>query len=99
MLRSFVLPIRILRMLEIPKWTTAFDCWDHGEVICRWRRGYGPLERPGVPRIAAHSFALEVRPHEIHHENHGAQCLKENADGHDEVPDIPTAAGLIGVDT
>src|SRR2546422_7900400 len=99
MSRSFVLPVRIGRMLEIPEWATALDGWNDGEVIRRRRRRCRPLKGPGVPRVAARSLALEVCPHEIRHENHDTQRLKENADGYDEIPHVPSAAGLIGIDS
>src|ERR1700720_3086653 len=99
MSRSFELPVRIGWMLEIPKRATALDRWNDGEVICRrWRR-YRPLERPGVPWVAARSSSLEVRPQQIGDKNHDTQRLEEDANRHNEIPHIPATAGLIGVDS
>ena len=86
-------------MLEIPERATALDGWNDGEVICRRRRRCGPLEGPGVPRVAPRRSSSEVRPHEIRHENHDTQCLKENADGYDEIPHVPASAWFISVDS
>src|SRR5689334_11133880 len=36
-----VLPVRILRVLQIPQWTTAHHLRENSEVVRRWRRG-GP---------------------------------------------------------
>src|SRR6267378_6353593 len=99
MSRSFELPVRIGRMLEIPKRATALDRWYDGEVICGRRRRRRPFERPGVPWVAARGSSLEIRPQQIGDKNHDAQCLEEDANGNDEIPHIPAAAGLIGVDS
>src|SRR5207253_9132123 len=99
MSRSFVLPVRIGRMLEIPEWATALDGWNDGEVIRRRRRRCRPLKGPGVPRVAARSLALEVRPHEIRHENHDTQRSKEYGDADDDIPHVPSAARAIGSDS
>src|SRR5260370_28561061 len=99
MSRSFKLPVRIGRMLEIPKRATALDRWNGGEVICRRRRRRRPLERPGVPWVAARRSSLEVRPQQIGDKNHDTQCLKKDANRHNEIPHIPATAWLIGVNS
>src|SRR5262249_3259965 len=57
-LSSFVFPIRIGRMFDVPKRATAFDCGNLSEIIFRWRRGRGPLKSPGIPRIIAGGTAF-----------------------------------------
>src|SRR5258708_7402386 len=99
MSRSFELPVRIGRMLEIPKRSTALYGGNDGEVICRRRRRRRPLERPGVPWVAARSSSLDVRPQQIDDKNPDSERLEEHANRHNKIPHIPTTAGLIGVDS
>src|SRR6266481_2710740 len=99
MSHSFEFSVRIGRMLEIPKRATALDRWYDGEVMCGRRRRRRPLERPGVPWVAARSSSLEVRPQQIGDKNHDSQCLEEDPNRHNEIPQIPAAAGFIGVDS
>src|ERR1700694_2828195 len=98
MSRSFELPVRIDRMLEIPKRATALDRWYDGEVICGWRRRRRPFERPGIPRITSSGFALEIGPEQVSQEDQNPGSLEENSDGHNEVPRVPTATRFVGVD-
>src|ERR1700674_5270585 len=98
MSRSFELPVRVGRMLEIPKRATAPDRWYDGEVIYRRRRRCRPLERPGVPRVAASGFAPEIGPEHVSQEDQNPGSLEENSDGHNEVPRVPTAPRFVGVD-
>src|SRR6478735_4019526 len=49
--RSFVFPIRVVGVFEVPKRTTALHHGDLGKIVLRRRRRRGPLERPRVPRI------------------------------------------------
>src|ERR1700688_3135958 len=96
---SFELMVRIARMLQVPERTAALDCRDGSEVIRRRRGKSAPFDGPGVTRIAARSFSLEVGPQKIGDENYRAQSLEEHTNRHDEIPDIPAAPGLIGVDS
>src|SRR6202161_2664450 len=57
----FVLPIRIFRMLDIPKGTPALDNRNPFEVVFGRRRIRGPLERPRVPGIVAGRFPFGHR--------------------------------------
>src|SRR6202453_941403 len=95
---SFVSPVGIIRMLEIPERTTALDRGNGREVVFWWRRIRGPFKSPRIPRIAPGNLAAEVRPDKISQEDQDSSGLEENADGHDEVPSVPTAPRFIGVD-
>src|ERR1700722_6553196 len=86
-------------MLQIPKRAAALGRWYEGEVVGGWRRGSGPLQSPGIPRIAAAIFATVVRPQQVSQENYDSGGLKENPYRHNEVPSIPTAAGFVRVDS
>ena len=55
--RSFVLPVRIVGMLQIPQRPAAAHHRQRREVVGGRRRGRRPLERPGVPRIVARRLA------------------------------------------
>ena len=68
------------------------------KVVIRRRRSGGPLQRPGIPWIIARRFAFEVRPEDrLHHPEQDADDLKNHADGNDQVPDLPSAARLVGI--
>src|SRR6185369_15416277 len=50
---SFVFPVRIVRMLQVPERTAASHHGKLFKVIAGRRRRGGPFQRPGVPRIVA----------------------------------------------
>src|SRR3989442_7567247 len=86
-------------MFETPEGARALDGGNDGEFIRGRRRRCSPLRGPGAPRAAPRRSSSEVRPHEIRHENDDTQCLKENADGYDEIPHVPASAWFISVDS
>src|SRR5262249_51453349 len=57
---SFVLPVRILRMLDIPQRASASYLRQNREVVVGWRRRNCPLEGPRIPRVIARAAALKV---------------------------------------
>src|SRR5258708_28953236 len=60
-----VLPIRVFRMLDIPKRPAALDFGNDRKVISRrWRR-CRPFQRPRVPRIVSSRTSLNVRPDQV----------------------------------
>src|SRR6266852_930238 len=84
-------------MLQVPERAAALDRWYEGEVVCGGRRVSGPLESPGVPRIASSGFAPEIRPEKVPQENQNPRSLEKNSDGYDEVPGVPPAPRFVGV--
>src|SRR5215470_14400446 len=62
MIPSFVFPVGVVRMFQVPKRAAALYLRDGGEVVFRRRRRGGPLERPGIPRIASCALTPKVRP-------------------------------------
>src|SRR5271168_4472394 len=60
-----VLPVRILRMLQIPKRATAANCGNRLEIIFGRRRGRCPFESPCVPRIVTRDRAYLERADDI----------------------------------
>src|SRR5579864_6223127 len=94
----FIIPIRISRMLKVPERAAALDYRDRCEVIGRRRRIRGPLECPGIPRIASGCCAPEIGPDQISQENQNPGSLEENSDGYDEVPCVPTPSRFVGID-
>src|SRR5258708_10619351 len=94
-----VLPIGIFRMLEIPQRPSALHLRNGCEVVCWRRRSRGPLERPCIPGIASGKLTPKVRPKQVANEHHHARRLKEHANCHDEIPDVPAASRLVGVDS
>ena len=69
-----------------------------GVVVHGRRRTCGPLQRPRVPRIVPGGLTSQVRPHQIGGENQDPSSLKGDADGDDQIPDVPAAARLIRID-
>src|SRR6185369_7086404 len=63
--RFLVLPVGILRMLQIPKRTTTADNRNILKVVNRRRRSRGPFERPCIPRIVAGQLALLHRANDV----------------------------------
>ena len=86
-------------MFEIPERPAASDRWNLREVIGGGGEAGGPLERPGVPGIAPGALAFEVGPQQVAREDQDAGGLKDHADGRQEIPDVPTAAGFVGIDS
>src|SRR6266446_137892 len=95
---SFVEPVGIFRMLEVPQRPAALHDRNGGEVVLGGRRGHGPLERPRVPGVTARARPPEIRPREVDEEHEDARGLEGDADGDDQVPDVPAASWLVGVD-
>src|SRR5216684_1398307 len=96
--RLLVPPIWILWMLEIPQGTAATHDRNDSVVVHRRRRACGPLECPRIPRIIPRRLASQVRPNQIAGKDEDSGCLKDDADGYEQIPGIPTAAGLIRID-
>src|SRR6266446_3797092 len=59
---SFVFPVGIFRVFEVPQGATAADLWNRREVVSGRRRAGRPLQSPCIPRIASRSLAMEIRP-------------------------------------
>src|ERR1700735_5373252 len=96
---SFIFPIRIFGMLQIPERPATFNHGNRGKIVIRrWRR-CGPFERPGVPRIISGWRALEHRPQKISDEYEYRGGLKEHTDGDDQIPRIPSPSRLVGVNS
>src|SRR5205823_3243610 len=53
----------------------------------------------GIPGIAACGLTPKARPEQIANENQHARRLKKDADRDDEIPDVPAAPRLVGIDS
>src|SRR5229473_7486948 len=84
-------------MFKVPERAPALDLRDGVEVVCGRRRIRGPLQCPGIPRITCSGFAPKIRPEQVPQEDQNPGSLKENSDGHNEVPRVPTAPRFVGV--
>ena len=86
-------------MLEIPERPAALDLRNSAKLYA----GGGEVvdhssvhaSQGSLPAISP----LEVGPQQVADENQNAGRLKEHADGHDEIPDVPAAARLVGIDS
>src|SRR5258707_14064849 len=85
-------------MFQVPQRATALYDRDCFEVVFRRRRVSGPFERPRIPGIASSVFPPEVRPKEIADEGKDACSLEEDAEGDNQIPDVPSTSRLVGVD-
>src|SRR5271165_2034922 len=85
-------------MFAIPERTTAADRRDGSKVVGRRRRTHGPFECPGVPGIVAGLGSLEIRNDEVGDEDQYGDGLDESANSGKQIPNIPAAAGFVGVD-
>src|ERR1700685_2193330 len=94
---SLVLPVRIFWVLDVPERAPAFDDRNSGKVVLHWRRTCGPFKRPSVPGIISSNVTLEIRPEQISNEHGCAGDLKKHADCTDQVPNVPSEAGFVGV--
>src|SRR5215510_7524053 len=57
---SFVFPIRILRVLQVPERAAAAHDRQNLEVVLGGRRCSRPFERPCVPRVFARRLTFQV---------------------------------------
>src|ERR1700683_2002751 len=94
---SLVLPVRIFWVLDVPERAPAFGDGNSGEVVFHRRRTCGPFECPGVPGIVSSNLPFEIRPEQISDEHGGASDLKKHTDCTDQVPDVPSEAGFVGI--
>src|SRR6266571_5053679 len=85
-------------MLEIPQGTAATYDRNHGVVVHRWGRTRGPLQRPRIPRIIPRPFTSQIRPNQVAGKDEDSGRLKDDADGYEQIPGVPTAAGLVRID-
>src|SRR6185437_6732743 len=91
-------PVRIFRMLEVPKRPPALHFRNGREVVCGWRRRSRPFQSPGVPWIIAGRASSKVRPEQVESEAQHRRGLEQDSDGHDHVPRFPPSIWFIGVD-
>src|SRR6516225_6211992 len=96
---SLVFPVRIFRMLDVPKRPAAPHLRQNREVVVGgWRRSC-PLERPCIPRIVVRPAALKVRPHQIKDETQYSAGLEERPNADNQVQTFPTSPRFVGVDS
>src|SRR5215471_7137933 len=95
---SFVFPVRISRVLYVPKWPATFNHWNFSEIVFRRRRTGAPLKRPRIPRIVSGRPPLARGSEKVEEENEDPNCLKEDAHSDDEIQSSPTPSRLVGVD-
>src|SRR5215471_17470131 len=91
-------PVRIFRMLDIPKWPPALHFRNYGKVVYGWRRRSRPFQGPRVPWIIARRPPLKVRPEQVEQEAQQRRALEQNSGGYDHVPGSPPSFRLVGVD-
>src|SRR3984957_5950707 len=99
MVRSLIAAIGIFRMLQGPQRAAARDWRNRRKVIGWGRRTDGPFQCPCVPGIVTGSGSLEIGNDEVCNKHENRDCLNKRADRNDEVQGVPTAPGLVGVDS
>src|SRR5262249_2426026 len=95
---SFVLPIRIVRVLEVPQRAAAAHQGDGLGVVRRRGGGGRPLERPRVPGIGAGRLTAAQAAGDVPQQEHGARDLEQHAERRQAVPQLPATARVVGVD-
>src|SRR5580704_8366631 len=95
--KLFVLPIRIFGMFQIPQRTPASDHRQFREVVIRWRGCRRPLQRPRIPRIVSGNLAFVIRRNDVEHPYQHAQRLENHTDRDNQIPTLPSPAGIVGV--
>ena len=96
---SFVLPVRIVGMLEVPQRAAAAHHRIGREVIRRRRRGRGPLQRPRIPWIVAGLVAVKVASRSGSRRRSAPRSPWMMPPTEiDHVERVPSAVGLVGVD-
>src|SRR5580704_19306602 len=98
LIELLVPPVWIFRMLQVPQRPAALYLRSDREVVRGRRRIGRPFERPSVPRIDPGDCTAEVRPQQVADKNQDPRGLKEHTDCHDEIPNVPAAPRLIGID-
>src|SRR5438552_11110170 len=68
-LMSFVFPIRVARVLDVPKRPATFNGRNFGKIIFRRRRTRGPFECPGIPVIVSSRSPLAQRQKNVQNED------------------------------
>src|SRR6267142_226594 len=96
---SFVFPIRVSRMFQVPKRPATFDSRNFSEVIFRRRRTGRPLKSPGVPGIISGRLPFAQGQDDVGYEAQHAGDLERDADGADQIQQTPAASVFIRVDS
>src|SRR5579862_2568237 len=94
---SFVLPVGVIRVFQVPQWAAAADDRRRREVIFGRRRGRGPFERPRVPRIVAGRFAGTERAYDIDYQDEYGDALHQRSNRFDEIERVQSTPRLIGI--
>src|SRR5262249_12473034 len=74
---SFIFPVRVLRVLQVPERAAAAHDGQSLEVVFGGRRGGRPFERPRVPRAFACRLSFPVRPNEVDDKAHDSSRLRD----------------------
>ena len=85
-------------MLDVPERTPAVYDGNAGRNCIRGAAKRWTTRVSRHPKDRFRRSALEHGIEKIGDKNQNGNRLEENADGDDEVPDFPAAAGLVGVD-
>src|SRR5258707_13672488 len=67
-LMSFVFPIRVARVLDVPKRPATFNGRNFGKIMFRRRRTRGPFECPGIPGIVSSRSPFAQRQKNVQYE-------------------------------
>src|SRR6266581_67818 len=97
-LMSFVFPIGVAGVLDVPEGSATFDRGNFSEIIFRRRRTRGPFESPGIPGIVSSRSPFAQGYKNVYYKDERADDLERNADRANEVPNSPTSSGFVRVD-
>src|SRR5487761_67998 len=88
---SFVIPVGVFRMLDVPKRAAAMDDRSRGEVVDRRRRSSRPLQRPRIPGIVARHFAFVIGVDQVVDKDEDSDSLKDSSNADEKIPYLPSA--------
>src|SRR5580704_18998153 len=94
---SFVLPVRIVRMFQVPQRAAAADYRRRRKVVLGRRRSRRPFERPRVPGIVTGYIARAKRAHDVDYEKQHTDALHQRSDRLNQVESLEPPAWLIGI--
>src|SRR5215471_17829072 len=95
---SFVSPVRVFRMLDVPQRTPASHIGQFGEIVFGRRRSNAPFKRPRIPRIIAGLLPAKIGPDQVIDKDERGDGLNDSANARNHVPQIPASSGLVRVD-
>src|SRR5580704_25902 len=95
---SFIAPVRVLRMLQIPKRACTVNDRQDFKVVFGRRRSRRPFQGPGVPRVRSGLPALPQRSDNVDRQKSYTHDLERDSNAGNQIEYLPAAARVVGID-